>query len=163
MYVLINKENVVVDILFEIRFVKLQSESNHVISCPDNKGTGVLGSDNNTVYPLVGSDLNNSQDAVTVMQFAELPENCKPNYWIYDTETKTLVERYSTSVEKRENAYETEAIIEWQGDNITVDDGNKLWQAYTAEGKVATAQELTEKIAEAKAHIREIYPNKEQE
>lgn len=159
MYILLNRENIVVDILYEVRYVKLQSDSGYVIACAETQGTGVIGSDCNTHYPLISADNTNSANAVRVMQFDELPENCKPLYWIYNQETESLEECYTTGAEKRENAYEVDAIIEWQGDQITVDGANKLWQAYTAEGKVSIAQELTAKIAEAKAQIREEYPD----
>lgn len=159
MYVLLNRENIVVDILNEVRYVKLQSDASYVIACEEKQGTGVIGSDCNTHYPLISADNTNSINAVRVMQFDELPENCKPLYWVYNQETESLEERYTTGAEKRENAYEVDAIIEWQGEQLTVDGANKLWQAYTAEGKVSTAQELTAKIAEAKAQIRKEYPD----
>lgn len=159
MYVLLNRDNVVVDILFEVRYIKLQSGTGYSVGCPEIEGTGVVGSDCSTLYTLIRADQTNNPSAVNVMQFDELPEDCKPNYWIYNSETHALEPRYSTSAEKRENAYETEAIIEWQEDNITVDDANRLWSAYTAEGKVAIAQELTALIAAAKQEIREKYPD----
>lgn len=159
MYVLINRENIVIDILQEVRYIRLQSDASYVIACEEDEGTGVIGSDCNTHYTLISADMQHDVNAVKVMQFDELPENCKPFYWIYNQETESLEEHYTTGAEKRENAYEVDAIIEWQGDQITVDDANKLWQAYTAEGKVSIAQELTAKIAEAKAQIREEYPD----
>lgn len=157
MYILINRENVVIDILQEVRYIRLQSDASYVIACEEDEGTGVIGSDCNTHYTLIKADMQHDVNAVRVMQFDELPENCKPFYWVYNQETESLEERYTTGAEKRENAYEVDAIIEWQGDQITVDGANKLWQAYTAEGKVSIAQELTAKIAEAKAQIREEY------
>lgn len=159
MYVLINRENVVVDILQEVRYIRLQSNASYVIACEEDKGTGVIGSDCNTHYILISADTQHNPDAVRVVEFELLPEGCKPNYWVYNSETNSLEERYTTGAEKRENAYEVDDIIEWQGDQITVDDANQLWQAYTAEGKVDVAKELTEKISEAKAQIRKEYPD----
>lgn len=159
MYVLINRNNILVDVLNEVRYIKLQSANGIVVACAENEGTGVIGSDADTHYVLIKADTEHNLNAVRVMQFDELPENCKPFYWVYNQETESLEERYTTGAEKRENAYEVDAIIEWQGEQLTVDGANKLWQAYTAEGKVSTAQELTAKIAEAKAQIRKEYPD----
>ena len=162
-YVLVNRKGVVIDILNTVRYIKLQSGANYVIACPEDEGTGVIGSDADTHYTLIRADLQHDENAVQVMQFDELPEDCKPNYWIYNSETQVLEPRYTTGAQKREVAYENDPLIEWGGDKITVDDGNRLWQAYTAEGKVATAQELTALIAFAKEQIRELYPDQAKE
>lgn len=62
--------------------------------------------------------------------------------------------------EKREEAYNTERLIEWDGNTLTVTEAAQLWQYYAAEGsEKATA--LTVLIAEAKAKIREEYPDEE--
>ena len=60
--------------------------------------------------------------------------------------------------EKRERAYETERIIEYGDEMITVDEANKLWYQYAAEGRSEVTDELTQKIAEAKNEIRRMYP-----
>ena len=62
--------------------------------------------------------------------------------------------------EQREAAYNTEAIIEWDGEMITVTQAAQLWQYYAAEGN-EKAGELTALIAEAKQTIREKYPDEE--
>lgn len=63
-----------------------------------------------------------------------------------------------TPSEQREQAYETMKIIEWQGEQITVDEANDLWMKYSAEGS-EVANTLSELIVKAKAHIRELYPD----
>lgn len=63
-----------------------------------------------------------------------------------------------TPAEQREQAYETMTIIEWQGELITVDEANDLWMKYSAEGS-DTANTLSALIVEAKAKIREMYPD----
>ena len=63
-----------------------------------------------------------------------------------------------TPVELRQQAYETEPIIEWQGELITVDAANDLWLKYSAEGSDVAA-ELSALIVGAKAKIREQYPD----
>lgn len=60
--------------------------------------------------------------------------------------------------EQREEAYNTERIIAWDGKMLTVTEAAQLWQYYAAEGS-EKADELTVLIAEAKAVIREKYPD----
>lgn len=64
--------------------------------------------------------------------------------------------------ELREKAYETEHNIEYDGVYLTVDEANKLWEAYSAENS-PRADELTALIAEAKTAIRERYPDETEE
>ena len=66
-----------------------------------------------------------------------------------------------TPVEQRELAYETELICEYGNGVYTVDYMNKLWYEYSAEGNVEKAEEIQQIIAEAKAEIRERYPDTE--
>lgn len=61
-----------------------------------------------------------------------------------------------TPAELREKAYETEKLIEWDGDMLTVDEANKAFLQYDAEGN-EKADELTTLIAHAKAEIRKRY------
>ena len=70
------------------------------------------------------------------------------------------VEPAPTPAEQREAAYNTETIIEWDGEMITVTQAAQLWQYYAAEGN-EKAGELTALIAEAKQTIREKYPDTE--
>ena len=63
-----------------------------------------------------------------------------------------------TPKELRERVYETEKIISYEGDMLTVDEANRKWQEYQAEGN-SKANELTRLIANAKATIREQYPD----
>ena len=64
-----------------------------------------------------------------------------------------------TPTQLREEAYNTQAIIEWNGEMLTVTQAAQLWQYYAAEGNTAKTDELTALIAEAKASIREQYPD----
>ena len=63
-----------------------------------------------------------------------------------------------TPEELREQAYETEKLIEWDGVMLTVDEANDMFLKYTAEGNTK-ADELTALIAAAKAGIRERFPD----
>ena len=64
-----------------------------------------------------------------------------------------------TSREKREQAYETRACVEYDGQTLTVDAANRLYLAYSAEGKTERAQALSTLIAVAKADIRAEWPD----
>ena len=63
-----------------------------------------------------------------------------------------------TAAQLREEAYDADAIIDWHGEYITVTKAALLWQYYAAEGNDVITTELTAKIAEAKASIRDKYP-----
>lgn len=90
-YILLNRENVVIDILDEVRYIKLQSSNGIIVACEENEGTGVIGSDANTHYVLIKADMNNDPDAVRVMEFEEIPSNVRPNLAYLDAETGNLV------------------------------------------------------------------------
>lgn len=62
----------------------------------------------------------------------------------------------------REEAYNTQAIIDWNGEMLTVTQAAQLWQYYAAEGASGKTLELTQLIAEAKATIRKQYPDEEE-
>ena len=65
-----------------------------------------------------------------------------------------------TPAEQREEAYDTRAVIAWDGELLTVTAAAQLWQYYAAEGnEKATA--LQELIREAKAAIRAEFPDEE--
>ena len=67
-----------------------------------------------------------------------------------------------TPADRRREAYETEAIINWpenSTEKITVDQANQLWLDYSAEGKEDIAAKLQDLIAIAKGDIRERYPD----
>lgn len=95
MYVLLNRENIVVDILSELRYIKLQSSNGIVVACEEDEGTGVVGSDCNTHYVLIKSDTQNSPDAVRVMEIKEIPSDVTAGLYKLDTESQKLVYRYS--------------------------------------------------------------------
>ena len=63
----------------------------------------------------------------------------------------------STPAEQREAAYNTEKLIEWDGEMLTVTEAAQFWQYYAAEGN-EKAEQLRMLIAETKTKIREEYP-----
>ena len=66
-----------------------------------------------------------------------------------------------SSAELREETYNTEPIIDWEGDTLTVTQAAQKWQYYAAEGS-DKAEQLQALIAEAKTAIREKYPDEEE-
>lgn len=95
MYILLNRENIVVDILNNIRYIKLQSSNGIVVACSEEEGIGVIGSDCNTHYTLIQADTINSPNAVRVIEIDEIPSNVTPNLYKFDNETQSFVYRYS--------------------------------------------------------------------
>lgn len=95
MYVLVNRENIVVDILEYIRYIKLQSSNGIVVACSEEEGTGVIGSDCDTHYVLIQADTVNSPNAVRIIEVNEVPSNVTPNLYKFDNETQSFVYRYS--------------------------------------------------------------------
>ena len=79
------------------------------------------------------------------------------------SETEGIHWKYIPYIPKelRERIYETEKIISYEDDMLTVDEANRKWQEYQAEGN-SKANELTTLIANAKAMIRGQYPDAEQ-
>lgn len=64
-----------------------------------------------------------------------------------------------TPAQIREEAYNTQAIISFGGEMLTVTQAAQQWSYYAAEGNTAKTDALTALIAEAKASIREQYPD----
>lgn len=65
-----------------------------------------------------------------------------------------------TQKELREHSYETDKVISYEGEMLTVDEANRKWQEYQAEGN-SKANELTILIANAKTTIREQHSDTE--
>ena len=58
----------------------------------------------------------------------------------------------------REEAYNTEKLIDFNNQSLTVTEASQLWQYYAAEGSSKT-NELQVLISSAKSSIREKYPD----
>lgn len=63
----------------------------------------------------------------------------------------------TTPAQQREEVYNTQLIVEWEGELLTVTQAAQKWQYYAAEGS-AKADKLQALIAAAKQTIREQYP-----
>ena len=66
-----------------------------------------------------------------------------------------------TPAKLREQAYDNDTVIPWEGNYLTVTQAAKLWTYYAAEGNDDKAQALTDLIAQAKREIRERWPDEE--
>ncbi len=94
-YLLLNRKNVVVDILDNIRYTKLQSSNGIVIACEEGEATGVIGSDANTLYTLLRADTRNDENAVSVLALDEIPSTVIINKTVLNTETNEFEPRYT--------------------------------------------------------------------
>lgn len=93
-YLLINRKNILIDILSELRYIKLHP-SGYVVACSKKEGIGVIGSDCDTFYPLIYTDTANSENAVRIIEREEIAENVVPNFYKFDFETNDFVYRYT--------------------------------------------------------------------
>lgn len=64
-----------------------------------------------------------------------------------------------TPAQQREQAYNTQPIVEWDGQLLTVTEAAQRWAYYSAEGATGKTLELTSLISQAKRAIREQYPD----
>lgn len=98
-------------------------------------------------------------------QCMEAPDEVEQN-WAYNPETGSFVEPVApgqeprTPAQRREEAYNTQPLVEWEGEHLTVTQAAQKWQYYAAEGS-EKADELQALIATAKQTIREQYPDEE--
>lgn len=95
-YLFINRENVVVDIVENPRYIKLQSSTGLVIGCEEREATGVAGSYN---FVLARADMNDDPNAVRVMPVENVPSYVKPlEYKWFDgneEEPAGFIDRYT--------------------------------------------------------------------
>lgn len=66
-----------------------------------------------------------------------------------------------TPSELREEAYNTQKIISWDGEMITVTEASQLWQYYSVEKNTEKTELLSQLVIEAKTKIREQYPDED--
>ena len=115
MYVLLNRGNIVVDILDNLRYIKLQSSNGIVVACSEEEGTGVIGSDCDTHYVLIQADTINSPNAVRVIEVEEIPSNVTPNLYKFEMKLRVLfiviVQMKLKSLSKRRTSYFSQSIL----------------------------------------------------
>ena len=66
-----------------------------------------------------------------------------------------------TPKEQREHEYATNPLIEWEGENVTVDQANTVYLRYFAENN-PKAEAIRPLIIAAKQSIRQMYPDEEE-
>ena len=91
-------------------------------------------------FPFVNIEVNGQ--TVTAMTAGAIPEPETPS-----------------PAKQREEAYNTQAVIAWDGSVLTVTEAAQKWQYYAAEGSTEKTEELTSLIASAKQSIRAQYPD----
>lgn len=64
-----------------------------------------------------------------------------------------------TPAQQREQAYNTQPIVEWDGQLLTVTEAAQQWAYYSAEGATGKTLDLTALISQSKRTIREQYPD----
>ena len=67
-----------------------------------------------------------------------------------------------TPAEQREAAYNSDAVIEWGGEALTVTQAAQQWAYYAAEGDAEKTAALIDLIAAAKQSIRTAYPDEDE-
>lgn len=87
MFILVDKDNVVVDFMTYVRYIKPQSSTNIIIGCEEKEGTGVIGSDCDTHYPLIQNTVSNPSNAVRVIKVDNIPDFIEPQLYKYNTIT----------------------------------------------------------------------------
>lgn len=87
-------------------------------------------------------------------------QEIKDGSWLLTNDTAPQTDL--TPKELREQTYETEPIIAYDGDMITVDAANKLFLQYSAEGSTQKYMDLQILIGRAKAEIRKRCPDREE-
>ena len=84
-YVMLNKEGTIIDIVDMVKPVK-KSRSGVTVLCPPEEAQGYVGSDNETVYAKMGTQLLPSYyDILTICMVDEVPENVSPLEYKYST------------------------------------------------------------------------------
>lgn len=115
------------------------------------------------IIPEYALPVQNWYGAVFAAECVEAPDEVSEQ-WAYDPESGVFTEPVTATpspAQQREEAYNTQPIIEWDGELLTVTQAAQKWQYYAAEGDTAKAEELTALIAAAKQTIREQYPDEE--
>lgn len=110
-----------------------------------------------TGWAVVPDDLDTPNYPFGTVEVEEIDGRMTVTKWVA---TDVPTPKTPTPSELREEAYNTQPIIEWDGEMLTVTQAAQKWQYYAAEGnpKADTIQAL---ISEAKQRIRDQYPDEE--
>lgn len=84
--VLLNKDNVVIDLVDTVKPVK-KNEEHLVVLCEPEEAQGYIGSDNETVYACLGSQFQQTfYDIASLVWVEDVPAAVRPLMWKYDAE-----------------------------------------------------------------------------
>ena len=112
--------------------------------------------------PIVDTPVPESEDGTEVYYTSHWEEQDGKIVRVWtetDPPEPVTVPQELTPSEHREQAYNTVASVEWDGDMLTVTQAAQQWQYYAAEGRTDKTDKLTALIAAAKQAIREQYPD----
>ena len=112
----------------------------------------------------VGVFADNGFDLQTFVPIDYLRQEIKDGSWLLTNIPlpEPQPEPVLSPKEQRERTYETEPLIEYEGDMITVDEANKLFLQYSAEGNTQKYMDLQILIGRAKADVRARFPDGEE-
>ena len=113
--------------------------------------------------PIVDTPVPESEDGTEVYYTSHWEEQDGKIVRVWtetDPPEPVTVPQELTPSEHREQAYNTVACVEWDGDMLTVTQAAQQWQYYAAEGRTDKTDVLTALIAAAKQAIREQDPDK---
>lgn len=83
MFLLLNKSNVIIDIVDNIRYV-YKNTNGLTILCYEDKAEGYIGSDNETIYAKMGMQFQPSfTDIASTALVNEIPRGVIPRSWKY--------------------------------------------------------------------------------
>lgn len=83
MFLLLNKNNVIIDIVDNIRYV-YKNTNGLTILCYEDKAEGYIGSDNETIYAKMGMQFQPSfTDIASTALVNEIPSGVIPRAWKY--------------------------------------------------------------------------------
>ena len=83
MFLLLNKSNVIIDIVDNIRYV-YKNTNGLTVLCYEDKAEGYIGSDNDTIYAKMGMQFQPSFTDIASTAFVnEIPSGVTPRSWKY--------------------------------------------------------------------------------
>lgn len=91
-FLLLNKDNVIIDIVDQIKYVMINVNKLTVL-CRQHEAQGYIGSDNHTIYAKAGTQFKPSYDDIAKECAVEsIPEGVVPLQYKFDFETDKIVE-----------------------------------------------------------------------
>ena len=101
MYAITNRNKVILDVVEQPRYIKLQPLPSMIIGCDsEDEASGVLASDSNTIYTLIKSDTTCQENAVNVVAVDSVPNNFRPCYFMFNDDNE-IVFRYTVEEYQR--------------------------------------------------------------